>query len=81
MSAAFVVANIINQEPVYLLIFLLVLAVDILDFNHKRKSLFRDFVAGAVITLLAISFSDQVGLYAGCSVAIAAFARLMQKSA
>jgi len=81
LSVAFVVANIINQEPVYLLILLLVLAVDVLDFNHKRKSLFRDFVAGAVITLLAISFNDQVGLYAGGSVAIAAFARLMQKSA
>lgn len=81
MSAMYVVANIINQEPVYLLILLLVLAVDVLDFNHKRKSLFRDFVAGAVITLLALSLNDQMGLYTGGTVAIASFARLMQKSA
>lgn len=81
LSATFVVANIINQEPVYLLILLLILAVDLLDFNHKRKSLFRDFIAGAVITLLALSLNDQIGLYAGGTVAIAASARLMQKSA
>lgn len=80
LSATFVVANIINQEPVFLLILLLVLAVDVLDFNHKRKSLFRDFVAGAVVTLLALSLNDQIGLYGGGTVAVAAVARLIQKS-
>jgi hypothetical protein len=80
LSATFVIANMISQEPVYLLILLLLLAVDVLDLDHKRKSLVRDFVAGAMITLLALSFNDQIGLYAGSTVAIAAFVRIVQKS-
>ena len=75
-SGTFIIANIINQEPAYFLILLLVLALDVLDFTDKSKSLFRDFVAGALITLLALSLNDQLGLYAGATVASVAIARV-----
>lgn len=75
-SATFVMASIINQETAYFLILLLVLAIDVLDFTDKRGSLFRDIVAGAMITFLALLLNDQLGLYVGATVAVVAVARV-----
>lgn len=75
-SATFIIASILNQETAYFLILLLVLAIDVLDFTDKRKSLFRDLTAGTMITFLALLLNDQLGLYVGTTVAIVAVARV-----
>lgn len=80
-SGTFIIANAFNQEPVYFLILLLVLATDVIDSSDKSKGLFRDFVAGAMTTLLALSLNDQLGFALGATVAVVAIARLLQKLA
>jgi hypothetical protein len=75
-SATFIIASIINQETAYFLILLLVLAIDVLDFTDKRKSLLRDLAAGAMITFLALLLNDRLGLYVGATIAIVAVARV-----
>ncbi len=80
-SATFIIANAINQEPVYFLILLLVLATDVIDSSDKSKGLFRDLIAGSMTTLLALTLNDQLGLALGATVAVVAIARLLQKLA
>ena len=77
--ASFVIANAISQEPIFLLILLLVVGADLLDTSDKSKGLLRDFVAGAVTALLSLALNDQIGLAVGALVAIASIARLLQK--
>ena len=75
-STAFMVANLIGQEPLFFVILLLVLGFDVLDFGDKRKSLLRDFLAGITITLLAVPVNDRLGLYVGTTVSSLALARV-----
>src|SRR3989441_3467647 len=79
--ASFVIANAVSQEPVYFLVLLLVLGSDVLDTSDKTKGLFRDFIAGSMAAILALTLSDQLGLAVGVVVAVTAVARIFQKLA
>jgi len=79
--ASFVIANTISQEPVYFLILLLVLGSDLLDTSDKSKSLIRDFIAGGITAMIALTINDQLGMAVGALVAVTAVARLFQKLA
>src|SRR5215471_364644 len=78
---SFLIANALSQEPVFFVILLLVLGSDILDTSDKSRGLFRDFLAGGITAILSVAFGDQLGLAVGTMVAVAAVARLLQKSA
>ncbi len=77
--AAFLIATVLSQEPVYFLALLLVVATDLIDASNKSKGLFRDSVAGTMTTLLALTLNDHLGLALGAIVAVVAIVRLLQK--
>ena len=77
--ASFVIANAISQEPIFLLILLLVVGSDLLDTSDKSKGLFRDFIAGGVTAIISLALNDQIGLAVGALVAATSIVRLVQK--
>src|SRR2546428_13444961 len=54
----FLLTSAISHQPAYFLALLLVLAADLIDKSPRNSGLFRDLVAGAAKTVLAIFLID-----------------------